>query len=187
VAGVAVGFGAQKLVQDVLSGFFLLAERQITVGDVVRISDPGTTTGVGGTVEEVTLRVTRLRTLKGEVVFIPNGEIRQVTNMTVEWARVVIDVPLRSTDDIDKAIDCLGLVSEQMMAQEPWSTMLLEQPEVLGVEALDVGIVRVRIVARVQAANQWEAGRELRRRIASGLAAAGITPAMPLVVPGAAE
>ena len=187
VAGVAVGFGAQRIVQDVLSGFFLLAERQLTVGDVVKISDPGSTEGVGGTVEEVTLRVTRLRTLKGEVVFIPNGEIRQVTNLTVEWARLVIDVPLRAVDDVNLAIERLREVGVAMSADEAWKEILLEGPEVLGVEALDVGIVRVRVVARVRASDQWSAGRELRLRIASGLAEAGITPLMPMLVPGAGE
>lgn len=184
VAGVAVGFGAQRIVQDVLSGFFMLAERQLTVGDVVKISDPGTTTGVGGTVEEVTLRVTRLRTVHGEVVFIPNGEIRQVTNLTVEWARLVIDVPLRAGDDVNLAIEVLRTVGEQMSRAEPWDDILLEGPDVLGVEALDVGIVRVRVVAQVRAADQWSAGRELRLRIASGLAEAGINPLTPVMVPG---
>ena len=187
VAGVAVGFGAQRIVQDVLSGFFLLAERQLTVGDVVKISDPGSTEGVGGTVEEVTLRVTRLRTLKGEVVFIPNGEIRQVTNLTVEWARLVIDVPLRAVDDVNLAIERLRELGVAMAADDAWKDILLEGPEVLGVEALDVCIVRVRVVARVRASDQWSAGRELRLRIASGLAEAGITPLMPMLVPGAGE
>lgn len=187
VAGIAVGFGAQRIVADVLSGFFLLAERQITVGDVVRISEPGSTTGVGGTVEEVTLRVTRLRTLKGEVVFIPNGEIRQVTNLTVEWARLVIDVPLRATEDIAAAITCLRGIGDEMAATEPWNELFLDTPEVLGVEALDVGVVRVRVVARVRASDQWEAARELRLRITSGLTSSGIVPVMPVMVPGQAE
>ncbi len=187
VAGVAVGFGAQRIVQDVLSGFFLLAERQLNVGDVVRISDPGSTTGVGGTVEDVTLRVTRLRTVKGEVVFIPNGEIRQVTNLSVEWARLVIDVPLRASDDVTMAIGVLRQVGEGMAADERWQDVLLEKPEVLGVETLDVGIVRVRVVVKVRASNQWEAARELRLRITSSLAGAGITPLLPVSVPGFGE
>ncbi|MEZ5234311.1 MAG: mechanosensitive ion channel family protein [Acidimicrobiia bacterium] len=187
VAGVAVGFGAQRVVADVLSGFFLLAERQLTVGDVVRISDPGSTTGVGGTVEEVTLRVTRLRTLKGEVVFIPNGEIRQLTNLTIEWARLVIDVPLRASEDVGAAITCLRQVGDDMAASPPWNDLFLDTPEVLGVEALDVGVVRVRVVARVRASDQWEAARELRLRITSGLARSGIVPVTPVVMPGQSE
>ncbi len=130
--GVTVGFGAQRLVQDLFSGFFLLAEHQLAVGDVIRISAPGTTEGVGGTVEEITLRVTRLRTLKGEVVFIPNGEIRQVTNLSVEWARLVLDVPLRPDEDFNRAITVLRDVCKEMWADERWAVVLLENPEVLG-------------------------------------------------------
>jgi len=187
IAGVAIGFGAQRVVQDVLSGFFLLAERQLNVGDVVRISSPGTTGGVTGKVEEVTLRVTRLRTVKGEVVFIPNGEIRQVTNLSVEWARLVVDVPLRAGADVATAMACLRQVGEDMAADEAWRDVLLEGPEVLGVEALELGVARVRVAARVRAADQWDAGRELRLRITSALAAAGIDTAVPVVVPGGVE
>ncbi len=187
VVGVTVGFGAQRLVQDLFSGFFLLAERQLAVGDVVRISAPGTTEGVGGTVEEVTLRVTRLRTMKGEVVFIPNGEIRQVTNLSVEWARLVLDVPLRPDEDVNRAIRVLRDVCGEMWHDEPWAAMLLESPEVLGVQAINVGVVRVRVVARVRATQQWEAGRELRRRVALGLSEAGMEPVRPIMTPQSIE
>lgn len=183
VIGVTVGFGAQRLVQDLFSGFFLLAEHQLAVGDVVMISPPGTTEGVGGTVEEITLRVTRLRTLKGEVVFIPNGEIRQVTNMSVEWARLVLDVPLRPDEDINRALTILREICEQMWSDDSSATTLLESPEVLGVQALNVGVVQVRIVARVRATHQWEAGRELRRRVALGLSEAGMEPVRPIMMP----
>ncbi|MFT7601029.1 MAG: small-conductance mechanosensitive channel [Acidimicrobiales bacterium] len=183
VIGVAVGFGAQRLMQDLFSGFFLLAERQLAVGDEVRISPPGTTEGVGGTVEEITLRVTRLRTIKGEVVFIPNGEIRQVTNLSVEWARLVLDVPLRPDEDVNRAITVLREVCEQMWQEKPWDTTLLESPAVLGVQAINVGVVQVRIVARVRATEQWEAGRELRRRVALGLSEAGMEPVRPIMTP----
>ncbi len=180
VVGVAVGFGAQRVVADVVSGFFLLAERQLNIGDVVMISAPGTVEGVSGTVEEVTLRVTRLRTVKGEVVFVPNGEIRQVTNLSMEWARLVIDVPLRPEDDVNLAIEVLRSVCDEMAADESWTEVLLEGPEVLGVQAINVGVVQVRIVARVRAAVQWTAGRELRRRISFGLVDAGMEQVRPL-------
>jgi moderate conductance mechanosensitive channel len=183
VAGVAVGFGAQKIVQDLLSGFFLFAERQLTVGDVVRIGDPGSTTGVGGTVEELTLRTTRLRTLKGEVVFIPNGEIRQVTNLSVDWARVVIDVPVRADDSFDRAMGVLRDVGADLLADPAWAESFLDAPAVAGVETLDVGYLRVRLMARVRADRQWDVGRELRRRIATGLSDAGVVPLTPIMVP----
>ncbi len=94
VAGVAVGFGAQRVVQDILAGFFIISERQYGFGDMIQISALGATTGVLGTVENVTLRVTSLRTVNGEVLFVPNGQIVQVTNMSRDWARAVVDVPV---------------------------------------------------------------------------------------------
>ncbi len=97
VAGVALGFGAQRIVQDILAGFFIITERQYGFGDLIRISNLGSTTGVTGTVEDVTLRTTRMRTVNGEVVIIPNGQINQVTNLSRDWARAVVDIPLPAT------------------------------------------------------------------------------------------
>jgi small conductance mechanosensitive channel len=91
VAGVALGFGAQRIVQDILAGFFIVAERQYGFGDLIRVANIGSTTGVTGTVEDVTLRTTRMRTVNGEVVFLPNGQITQVTNLSRDWARAVVD------------------------------------------------------------------------------------------------
>lgn len=182
VIGVALGFGAQRIVLDILSGFFLLAEHQLTPGDVVTISPPGTNEGVNGTVEEVTLRVTRLRTLHGEVVFIPNGEIRQVINQSIDWARLVIDIPLRPDQDIDQAIEVLRDVCARLDDDEAWADALIGSPEVLGLQTIGVGVIQVRITAKVRAAEQWRVGREFRRRIALGLSGAGIDPAQPVVV-----
>jgi small-conductance mechanosensitive channel len=105
VAGVALGFGAQRVVQDLLAGFFLIAERQYGFGDLIRISALGSTEGVSGTVEDVTLRITRIRSSNGEVVIVPNGQIVQVTNLSRDWARAVVDVPLPPTVDVTKATD----------------------------------------------------------------------------------
>ncbi len=185
VAGVAVGFGAQRIVADLLSGFFLFAERQLGYGDLVRISAPGTTTGVSGTVEELTLRTTRLRTLSGEVVFIPNGEIRQLTNLSMDWARAVIDVPLNSTVDLDLAIDLLRTTGRLMKADPRWDPVLLDEPVVMGVETYEVGYLRVRLLMRTRPAEQFDAARELRRRIADALREAGITPVAPIGTSGA--
>src|SRR6266852_5508888 len=102
VAGVALGFGAQRIVQDILAGFFIITERQYGFGDLIRISNLGATTGVTGTVESVTLRVTNLRTVVGEFVIIPNGQINQVTNLSRDWARAVVDVPVPVTADIHR-------------------------------------------------------------------------------------
>lgn len=177
VVGVALGFGAQRVVADLLSGFFLFAERQYGFGDVVRISPPGVTEGISGTVEELTLRTTRLRTLAGEVVTIPNGEIRQVTNLSRDWARVVIDVPLSSDEDIERASEVLHRVGEEVSADPAWSPLLLDPPTVMGVERIDLGSLQLRFVARTLPAKQWDVGRELRFRVATALRRAGIATA----------
>ena len=122
VAGVAVGFGAQRVVQDILAGFFIISERQYGFGDVIRISALGATTGVLGTVENVTLRVTSLRTVNGEVVFVPNGQIVQVTNLSRDWARAVVDVPVPATSDISKVTGILHSVGEETFADPAVTT-----------------------------------------------------------------
>jgi small-conductance mechanosensitive channel len=175
VAGVAIGFGAQRIVQDVLAGFFIVAERQYGFGDVVRMAPIGTTTGVMGTVEEVTLRITRLRTASGEVVTVPNGQITQVTNLSRDWARAVIDVPVASTSDISEVNRVLHDVGEAAFADPDLRPLLLDVPTVMGVENLDVDHFTVRVVARTLPGRQFEASRALRVRIVLGLRQAGVT------------
>src|SRR5471030_2116057 len=104
------------MVQDLLAGFFIITERQYGFGDLIRISALGSTTGVTGTVEDVTLRVTNLRTVDGEVVIIPNGQINQVTNLSRDWARAVVDVPLPATADITRVNTILHAVGEAVYA-----------------------------------------------------------------------
>ena len=99
---MAIGFGAQQVVGDVLAGFFLFAERQFGVGDLIRLSMPGQTTGVSGTVEELTLRVTKLRSAQGDLIVVPNSALRQVTNLSKDWSRVVIDIPIPAEEDLDR-------------------------------------------------------------------------------------
>jgi moderate conductance mechanosensitive channel len=174
VAGVAVGFGAQRVVADLLSGFFLIAERQYGFGDVIRVSPPGTNTGVTGTVEDVTLRVTRLRTTSGELLMLPNGEIRQVTNLSRDWARAVIDVPVPAGTDIARATEILRTVCEDAFADEQLKPLLLDPPTVMGVESIEVDRVTIRLVARTQPGRQFEVGRELRVRVAVAFQEEGI-------------
>ncbi len=174
VAGVAVGFGAQRIVQDLLSGFFIITERQYGYGDVVRVSPPGTTTGVSGTVEEVTLRITRLRTVNGELLTLPNGEIRQVTNLSRDWARAVIDVPIPVGTDINRVSSVLRTINEAAFADEDLRPQLLDAPSVMGVEELDVGFLKMRVVARTLPGKQFDVGRILRARIALALQAEGL-------------
>jgi small-conductance mechanosensitive channel len=180
VVGVALGFGAQRLVQDVLAGTFIIIERQYGFGDVVRIGAVGSEEGVSGTVEEVTLRITRLRTINGEVVIVANGRIAQVTNMSRDWARAVIDVPVPSTADVNKVREILQRVGTEAHEDESLGELLLDPPSVLGVERMEVDTLLVRVVARTLPGKQFDVGRELRARIAVAFRAAGISVATGL-------
>ena len=151
MAGVALGFGAQRLVQDVLSGFFVITERQYGYGDVVRLSVPGTGAPVQGTVEDVTLRVTQLRTVNGEVVITPNGQIVQATNLSRDWARAVIDVPVPSSADVSTVTAILQDVGTAAYADDELRPLLLDAPTVMGVESIEVDTLNIRIVARTLA------------------------------------
>jgi len=174
VAGVALGFGAQRIVQDILAGFFMITERQYGFGDLIRISSLGSTTGVTGTVEDVTLRTTRMRTVNGEVVIIPNGQIKQVTNLSRDWARAVIDVPIPATADVTRVNAILQAVGEGLYADAAFRPLLLDQPTVMGVESIDVDRFSIRMVCRTLPGKQFEVGRELRARIATALRKEGI-------------
>ncbi len=174
VVGLAVGFGAQRVVQDLLAGFFIIAERQYGFGDVVRISALGATTGVTGTVEDVTLRITRLRSADGEVVIVPNGQIQQVTNLSRDWARAVVEVPVPSTIDVNRVTEILHDVGEEIFADGNWQPLMLDAPSVMGVESIEVDMFKVQVVARTLPGKQFDIGRELRSRIAISLRDAGI-------------
>src|SRR3954447_24938638 len=144
VAGVALGFGAQRIVQDILAGFFIVTERQYGFGDLIRISQLGSTTGVNGTVEEVTLRITRIRSSNGEVVIVPNGQIVQVTNLSRDWARAVVDVPVPVTADVNQVNELLHEVGVEAYADPQLRPLLLDAPTLMGVESLDVKQLTVR-------------------------------------------
>jgi small-conductance mechanosensitive channel len=174
VVGVALGFGAQRLVQDLLAGFFIIAERQYGFGDLISIDGPGVPGGVIGTVEDVTLRVTKVRTANGEVIFTPNGQIAQVTNLSRDWARVVVDVPVPLTVDIGHVSDLLREVGREAYADEQLHPQLLDAPAVMGVQSIEVDQVQVRIVARTLPGRQFLVGLALRGRIAAALRREGI-------------
>jgi len=174
VAGVALGFGAQRIVQDVLAGFFLITERQYGFGDVIRISAVGTT-GAVGTVEEVTLRITRIRTMDGEVVITPNGQIVQVTNLSRDWARAVVDVPVPVSADVNRVSEVLRHVCDDAFTDDFLHKLMLDSPSVMGVESLEVDQFNVRVVARTLPGRQFEVGRALRARITRALMREGIT------------
>ena len=177
VAGVALGFGAQRIVQDLLAGFFLITERQYGYGDVIRLTLVGTGDPKTGTVEDVTLRVTQIRTLDGEVVTTPNGQIVQVTNLSRDWARAVIDIPVQIGADIARISTVLQDVGAQAYADDQLRSLLLDPPSVMGVESLEVDQLNIRMVARTLPGRQFEVGRELRSRAATALRSEGLATA----------
>jgi len=173
VIGAALGFGAQQVVRDLLAGIFIFAERQYGYGDMVHISAVGFE-GATGTIEEVALRTTRLRTLNGEVVIVPNGLIVGVTNLSRDWARAVVDVPLPAEVDVMHASELLRKVGAEAFDEEALRPLLLDPPSVMGVESFEVGQVNLRMVARTLPGKQFEVGRELRVRVAVAFQREGI-------------
>ena len=174
LAAVALGFGAQRIVQDMLAGFFIITERQYGFGDLVRLSVPSLTSPAIGTVEDVTLRVTTVRTTDGEVVITPNGQISQVTNLSRGWARAVMDVPVPAAVDVNRVSDLLRQIGAEAYEEPELGELLLDPPAVMGVQSIDVGHFQVRMVARTLPGKQFDAGRMLRARIAAGLRREGI-------------
>jgi moderate conductance mechanosensitive channel len=170
----ALGFGLQRFVQDIGAGFFITGERQYGFGDVVTIATAGVTQPVTGTVEDVTLRVTRLRTVSGEVITTPNGQIIQVTNLSRDWARAVIDVPVPAAVDVSHVTDILRRVGEEAYGDDRLRKMMLDPPTVMGVEKIEVDTFSLRMVARTLPGIQFEVGRELRARVASAFRREGI-------------
>lgn len=160
VFGLAISFGAQTLVRDVISGFFVLAEGQYGVGDVIRVN--GST---AGQVQRMTLRVVVLRDIEGVVHTIPNGEIKEVANLTKGWSRALLHVGVAYGEDVDRVIDLLEEIGRELWEDESWRRLLLEEPEVPGVERFDDSAVVIRIMAKTLPLKQWDVMREMRRRI----------------------
>ncbi|HEX7919240.1 MAG TPA: mechanosensitive ion channel family protein [Gemmatimonadales bacterium] len=159
ILGLAVSFGAQSLVKDVIAGFFQLMENQFSVGDVVELA------GKEGTVEKMNLRVVHVRDGKGHVHIIPNGQIGVVTNMTKGWSRAVVDVGVEYGADLDRAIGVLRDESQRLFDDPAWHPRFDGAPDVLGVQELGDSSVVVRTLLRVQPGKQWEVAREFRRRV----------------------
>lgn len=174
VVGVALGFGAQRIVQDVLAGFFMVTERQYGFGDLVRLNVTSVVQPVTGTVEEVTLRITRLRTSDGELVTTPNGQIAQVINLSRDWARAVVDVPVPASADVNAVSDLLERVGADAYADQELHGLLLDRPAVMGVESMDIDQFKIRLVARAAPGKQFLVGRALRARITGALLREGI-------------
>jgi small conductance mechanosensitive channel len=175
VLGVGLGFGAQRIVGDILAGFFIITERQYGFGDVVAIAVVGAGEAATGTVEDVTLRITRLRSANGEVVTIPNGQIVKVVNLSRDWARAVVDVPVPTSSDVNRVNEILREVGDEAFRDPALRKLLLDPPSVMGVESLDLDQVNVRVVARTLPGKQFEVGRDLRARIVLAFRRQGMT------------
>jgi small-conductance mechanosensitive channel len=170
VVGLAIGFGAQNLVRDYLSGVFMLIEDQYGVGDVISIGS------VTGTVESVTLRLTRLRDVNGIVWHIRNGAIDQVGNESQGWARAVIDFPVPYAADLSAIRTVLQGVADTIWNGPTWRAVILEKPEIWGAQEVSSSEITMRIVAKTSPLRQWEVEREMRARVKDALDAAGISP-----------
>jgi small-conductance mechanosensitive channel len=171
VVGVAIGFGAQNLVRDYLSGIFMLVEDQYGVGDVITVGD------ATGTVENVTLRITRLRDVNGIVWHIRNGAIEKLGNESQGWARAVIDFPVPFEVDLVKIRSVLQETGDTMWHEPTWRAVMLEAPEVWGAQQISKNEIVMRIVAKTAPLRQWEVEREMRARVKAALHAAGVFPA----------
>ena len=159
ILGLAVSFGAQSLVKDVISGFFILFENQFAIGDVIEIA------GKSGVVEKMTLRVAVLRDGEGVMHVVPNSEIKTVSNKTRGWSRAVVDVGIAYDEDIDRALGIIRDEAAQLATDRVWSLQLDGAPDVVGVESLGDSSVVIRTLIRTQPGSQWTVAREFRRRI----------------------
>jgi moderate conductance mechanosensitive channel len=176
VLGAALGFGAQKVVQDLLSGFFIITEKQYGFGDLVQLGS-GAAQDSLGTVEEVTLRVTKLRTADGEVFTIPNGNIVRSLNLSKDWARAVVDIPVPTSADLNVVNDVLHELTKNATDDPELRDLLLDAPQLMGVESIELDTVNVRMVARTLPGKQYEVGRRLRVLVVRALRRAGIVAA----------
>jgi small-conductance mechanosensitive channel len=168
IVGVALGFGAQTLVRDFIGGFFLLLENQIRVGDVVAIN------GVGGLVEEISLRTTVLRDEEGTVHVFPNGAISTLANRSMNFSYYVVNLPLAYGEDPDKTAALVSEIAAALQQEDAYRPFILEPLEIIGVDAFEEHAIRLKVRIKTAPQKQWFVGRELRRRILKGLEERGI-------------
>ncbi|MFN2556441.1 MAG: mechanosensitive ion channel family protein [Nitriliruptorales bacterium] len=173
VAGVAIGFGAQNLVRDFLSGIFMLVEDQYGVGDIIEAG------GTSGVVENVGLRVTRIRDVKGVLWHIPNGRIEKVGNKSQEWSRAVLDIEIAYDNDIAHAKRVIKEVADALWREPEWSGLITQEPEVWGVEAFNPDGIVIRLVVQTRPLEQYNVARELRARLKEAFEREGIDFGVP--------
>jgi len=170
IVGLAVGFGAQNLVRDVISGFFLILEDQVRIGDVARIN------GVQGSVEQINLRTIVLRDGEGAVQVFPNGTITALANLSKQFAYAIVDVKVAYAENIDRVIGTLREVGAQMQRDEAWGSLVLAPLDVLGIESLTDGLATIRVKFKTLPLNQGKVANELRRRVMGAFVGRGIKP-----------
>jgi Small-conductance mechanosensitive channel len=173
IVGLAVGFGAQNLVRDIISGFFIIMENQVRVGDVAMIN------GTGGEVEEINLRTIVLRDMQGNVHVFPNGAITTLSNMSKGWSRYVVDVGVAYKENIDEVMRVLTEIGEELSKDEKFGPLIIEPLQVLGVDNFGSSEVVIKCMVKTQPLKQWDVGRELRRRIKNTFDQKGIEMPFP--------
>jgi small-conductance mechanosensitive channel len=159
IVGLAISFGAQSLIKDIINGLFILMENQYDIGDVVKIS------GISGLVEEINLRRTVLRDLDGIVHYIPNSEISTASNFTREYSRVNMNIPVAYGEDLDQVIEVINRVCKKMAEEPEWKPKILKVPQVLRVDALGDSGIELKILGDTRPVMQWDVMGELRKRI----------------------
>ena len=173
IVGVAVGFGAQNVIKDWLNGMFMILEDQYGVGDVIDVGP------ASGTVEAVSLRTTRLRSVDGTVWHVRNGEVLRVGNSSQGWSRALLDIPVSWGSDVDHVRAVIKQVADDLAAEEEWATHVLEAPEVWGVESMGPDGLVIRLVVKTRPLEQWEVARELRQRVKAAFEREGIALGVP--------
>jgi moderate conductance mechanosensitive channel len=173
IVGLAVGFGAQTLVKDIISGLFLIAEDQVRLGDVAQVN------GISGVVEEINLRTIVLRDMEGTLHYVASGEIRTLANKSKDFSYYVIDLGVGFDDDTDRIVEVVRSVAAELMKDAAFAPFILEPLEVLGIDAFKASEVTLRFRIKTLPLKQWDVGRELRRRIKKAFDAQGISIAAP--------
>ena len=176
IFGLAISFGAQSLVKDVITGFFVLLEDQYGVGDVIRVNGQA---GLSGAVESLNLRVTVLRDLDGTAHVVPNSEIKTVSVLSKDWARVVGDIDVPHDYPLEDALKLLLEVANGLHDDPLWQPKFLEPPELLGVQTLSPANVTIRVLMKVQPKEQWGVSREFKRRVKNALEGLGVRSSLP--------
>jgi small-conductance mechanosensitive channel len=173
IAGIAFGFGAQSIVKDFLSGFFMLVEDQYAVGDIIDVGE------AGGVVEAISLRTTQVRDVNGTLWYFPNGEIHRVANKSQQWARAVLDIEVAYDTDVDNAMRVIKEVADSVWNDHLESATIIEEPEIWGVEMFGESAIAIRLVVKTEPGEQFATARVIRGRLIEAFDAEGIEIPFP--------